>query len=275
MRTLTYQNLGSFTTPQEVKDLRQSTFDYHKELGYPVVHKHRWNDQDLREGRAKRCPFHDELYGNDPTWDAVCFGTGYVGGFADSDIAFVTIQDTPTNVISVLPTGTLQMDQHPQVTAPWLPLMGDGDLIILADFASGTWDVMDTHERYVLREVNPSTMRGMGFRSRSTVASRYRVGQSAGADKLPIGHPLYEVPLAFNYNNVPPVGTSPGESDDEGNIIPGQYTEHMVGVRLHGDAEPFEIETERDIRIAVLGDNTETSRGVRVSGKPKGTIVNF
>src|SRR3954468_18115522 len=93
--TLIDQYLGPANTPQEVKDLRKSSFDLHEQLGSPLVFKHRWNLDDLQAGRTWRCPYHDELYGDrGASWDNVCFGTGFVGGYSDGAIAFATVQDT-------------------------------------------------------------------------------------------------------------------------------------------------------------------------------------
>src|SRR4051812_25266272 len=131
--TLASRTLGDSRTPPEVKELRSASFELHNELGFPVIHKHRWNEQDLREGRVQQCPLHDDLYDSDLSFDDVCFGTGYVGGFSDPTIVFVTLQDAKTDTIQINSAGVLIMDQHPQLTAPWIPEMGDGDIVILTD----------------------------------------------------------------------------------------------------------------------------------------------
>lgn len=269
-KTLAHQNLGGPGTPQEVKDLRKSSFDLHEELGFPVIHKHRWNIQDLREGRARLCPLHDPLYERSP-YDSICFGTGYVGGFADGTIVYVTLQDAPLDTIRITPQGVLQMDQHPQLTAPWIPEMGDGDLIILASFDAGNWDVEDVHERYLLRQVNPITARGPGWgRQEATLNRRLRVSQQSQADKLPYGHDFYNVPIVFNYEDVPPDITPPEGEPPEGYT----YTEFSVGVRLVGAEQiGYQSSTERQVRIKVAGQSTSTTRGVRLKGKSAGTII--
>lgn len=82
----------------------------------------------------EQCPLHNDLYGADVSWDPVCFGTGYVGGYRDAEIVYVSLSDAPIDTIKITPTGLLQFDQHPQLTAPWIPYMEDDDLIIIADF---------------------------------------------------------------------------------------------------------------------------------------------
>ena len=265
MKTAVHRNVGPRSIPQDVRNLRQSVFDYHETMGFPVVHKHRWTERDFREGRARQCPLHDDTY-DASGYDSVCFGTGYVGGFDDGQIVYVSIADTPTNVIRVLPEGILSFDQSPQMTAPWLPEMQDGDLIIFADFAPGTWDIIDLHERYELREVAPITMRGREF-SRSTPSARLRVKQEAQLEKLPYSHPLYEVPIVFDYAKVPPDKTPPGEDEPE----VGTYTSFDIGVRVRGTEQLRSSYDVRDVRVKVAGDNTETTRDARVTGKSKGT----
>lgn len=255
--TLVNQNLGGAGTPQEVRDLRKSSYDLHDELGFPVLFKHRWNKDDADAGRTWQCPYHDELYaGQDTQWDAVCFGTGYVGGYADAQIVYVTIQDASTDVIKILPSGVLSMDTHPNITAPWLPLMGDSDLIIIADFQPGTWDVADLHERYVLGDVTPITMRGPGWgRQKASVPSRFRISQQATADRLPAGHALYQVPLVFDYSNVPPDVTPPWEPVPDPTRL---YTEHTVAVTVTGDPSDEPVEP---------GTRTYDTRTVKITGE--------
>jgi hypothetical protein len=206
-KTVAHRNLGGPGTPNDIRQLRESRFEMLEELGYPVVHKHRWNERDMREGLVEPCPLdHDELYGGQgATWDPVCFGTGYVGGYADPTVVWITLNDTPTNVITPLPSGILELDNHPQLTAPWLPEMGDGDMIILADFDPMTWEVLDMHERYILQDVTPYTIRGPKIKTQSTIKDRHRIQQNANVDKLPWGHHLYNVPLVFDPSIIPGV----------------------------------------------------------------------
>jgi len=41
MKTIEHQYLGGPGTPQDIKDLRKASFDFHETLGYPVLFKHR------------------------------------------------------------------------------------------------------------------------------------------------------------------------------------------------------------------------------------------
>jgi hypothetical protein len=200
-------SLGPAGTPHEVKQLRQSSFDLHQQIGSAVIYKHRWNADDVTAGRTTVCPNHTSVYrGRDETWDPVCFGTGYTGGFADGVVIFVTVQDTQETQIKIGPTGILTMDMHPAMTAPWMPAMGDGDMIITADFDPSNWDIVSEYERYLLKDVTPVTMRGPGWgRQQGGFLNRQTISQQSQLDKLPSDHPLYGVPIVFNYNNVMPI----------------------------------------------------------------------
>src|SRR5436853_5860447 len=86
--------LGPRSTPQDVRDMRQSTFEYQRKYGMPIIHKHRWNTRDVKTGLAVVCPYHDVAYGSDFSNCPYCFGTGYLGGYADAQIFYATFADT-------------------------------------------------------------------------------------------------------------------------------------------------------------------------------------
>jgi hypothetical protein len=88
----------------------------------------------MREGLVQQCPLHDDLYSSDKTSCPICFGTGFMGGYKDAEIVYVSISDAPTDAIKITNQGLLTFDQHPQITAPWIPYMQDGDLLITATF---------------------------------------------------------------------------------------------------------------------------------------------
>ncbi len=65
MKTITHRELGGAGTPQDIKDLRSNSYDFHEELGYPVLFKHKWTLKDYEKGLVQRCPNHDDLYNAD------------------------------------------------------------------------------------------------------------------------------------------------------------------------------------------------------------------
>ena len=263
--------VGPRSVPQEIRDLRKSSLEFHHELGQPVIFKHKWNEEDLREGRAEPCPFHDDLYDRDSDWDEYCFGTGYLGGWANGEIVFVSIGDIQEDVFRVTEQGVLMHDEHPGMTAPWNPKMGDGDLIITAEFNSATWEVLDTYERYMIQEVTPTTMRGPGFDSEIR-GKLFVVNQTAQIDRLPSNHTYYNVPIDFDYGNVPAPPPDPNVDPDDyptGSL----FSAYDVDVRITGKETGLSSAYTQDVRIAVAGIITSHTVDVRIFGEPEGTDV--
>ena len=206
--------LGIGPTPKDIKRMRQEVLDFHLKLGQPVIYKHRWNLRDLQEGRAQRCPDFDESYHRDKTDCKKCFGTSFLGGYDDGIVLFATISDAPVDELKIGPQGYILFDRHPQFTAPWFPDMGDGDLIIQAEFDLSTWSVLQTSDRFELNDVQPVTIRGLwGAWSDFKL---YKVQQTAQIDRLPFGHVYYNIPIEFDYVGelliapiIPPLGEDP------------------------------------------------------------------
>jgi len=242
--------VGPRNTPQDIIDMRRSTFEHHKMYGMPIIHKHRWNVKDVKNGLAQVCPYHDVAYDQDIADCPYCFGTGFLGGYADAQIIYATFSDATEDRIRVGPQGVLMFDREPQVIFPWLPDMGNGDLLITADFEPDTVTVIDTDDRYVLKEVTPVTIRGF---QRKVQTVEFKVQQNAQIDRVPDGDHLYDVPLIFDYGNLPTPPPIPPGGD------PGDYPTPPVGT---------ETSTTRDIRIfGILPSNgTEQPIDIRIVG---------
>jgi hypothetical protein len=271
MPKLAIESVGPRTVPQEIRDLRQSSIDFHEELGQPVIFKHKWNEDDLREGRAVKCPFHDTVYESDSDWDEYCFGTGYLGGWANGEIVYVSIADAQENVFRLNDQGILMHDSHPQMTAPWNPPMGDGDIIITAEFDPLTWDVLNTYERYQIQEVTPTTMRGPGFKS-EVRGKLYVVNQTAQIDRIPRGNVIYDVPVDFDYGNVPVIPVDPNVDPDD--FPPDtQFSAFEVAIRLTGFEPGLRSEYEQDIRLQVAGSIASYEQSIRLTGSGGGTHI--
>lgn len=201
MRVIDTHYLEAGPTPKEIVRLRQEILDFHLKLGQPVIFKHRWNLNDLQNGLCEECPYHDQSYERSKTDCLYCFGTGFLGGFDDGVVIFSTIADAPVDQLKISPQGYILFERHPQLTAPWNPLMGDGDLVILADFNRSTWEVLSTSDRFELNEVSPVTVRGMF--GDWTDHKLFKVQQTATIDRLPAGHVYYDVPVDFDYSAAP------------------------------------------------------------------------
>lgn len=272
MKIAQWNYLGPRSTPHEVRDLRKASFDYHRKMGMAIIHKHKWNLRDVREGRAQICPYHDVTLGEDSQFDPFCFGTGILGGFQDGVITYITLADTQEDRIRVSREGVLLMETHPQFTAPWVPDMGDQDLIITAEFDSENWEILQELDRYALQEVTHRTMRGFEKNK-----GGYRVHQEGNMDKLPYSHKLYDVPIVFDYNNLPPVPVVPvgGDPDDYPTDPNARISSTDIAVRITGHEMGLSSETERGVHIIGLGNNSITTHDVRITGDNQGTDINF
>ena len=248
MKLATYTDLGATNIPQEVRRLRRETWDYHRRLGTPVILKHKWTEEDVEIGAAQYCPYcRDLAYEQGVDWDPYCFGTGYLGGYADGVITFVTLGDALEDVFKLDEKGALYRDQHPICTAPWMPKMADGDLIIAADFNPDTWDPISFNERYVLKEVTPVAPRGAGgslttpafsrsFRARNQNRS-HLVAQNFQIDHVPSTDRRYSVPVEFVYSGLPtPPIPLPGDDPDNYPTLPHVSSQERIIV-IHGGGE--------------------------------------
>jgi len=265
--------LGPRSTPQEVRDLRASSFDFHKTLGKAIIHKHRWNVQDVRDGKAVICPFQDISYNSSHVNCDYCFGTSFLGGWDDGAITFLTLSDATQDVLRVGKEGIIYLDQHPGFTAPWVPLIGDGDLLIKADLESDNWDIIREHERYELKEVTPVTMRGF---QKASQPREYRVNQQGNLDKLPFGHRWYDVPIVFDYGAVPDASNVPegADPDDYPSVSPGTKKSTQFSFSIIGRAGNT---MTREQGFMIVGAGTEIARGNSFSivGVDVGTHVIF
>ena len=102
-------------------------------------------------------------------------------------------------------------------------------------------------DRYLLRTVTQVTMRGPGYvqkRGRNSIGKPFIVHQETTADKLPYGHPLYDVPTIFDYNSVDPDITPP---DVDPNTPTLGYTETSRALRIRGAELFYTSSVKRDI----------------------------
>lgn len=271
MKLAEWNYVGPRSTPHDIRNLRKSSFDYHRDKGQPVIHKHRWNWRDVREGRAQRCPFHDVEYDSDSQFDPYCYGTGFLGGWADGVVTFVTISDVQQDTIRILPQGQLLFETHPGFTAPWTPLMGDGDLLITGEFDSSLWNLLTEDFRYVLQEVTPRTIRGER-RNRGG----FRVHQQGNLDKLPDNHKWLTVPVVFDYNSVPPAPiVPPGGDPDDYPVVGSKVSTVQFNVRVTGQEGGPRVSTERNVKVTGLGTSSSRSQDVRLGADTHGTVVVF
>ena len=211
------------TAPNDVQQFRKIAVESHKLHGQPVILKSRFTERDVEAGLTVRCPYdHDEVMEQGRQWDPYCFGTGYLGGFADGIITFATLVDAPVDKMKLDKQGAIYIEQDPHFIFPWTPTIGNGDLVITGIFSPNTYDIVELTERYLMDEITPTTLRGHGNYQRPFLTQ-----QTATIEKLPLTHELYQVPVVFDYSTLPPAPhPGPGADPDVQPIVdPGNITE--------------------------------------------------
>lgn len=209
-------------------------------------------------------------YDSDSQFDPYCFGTGFLGGWADGVLTFITINDAQQDTIRILPQGQLLFETHPGFTAPWVPDLGDGDLLITGEFDPITWDLLSEDKRYLLQEVTPRTIRG-----EKKHRAGYKVHQQGNLDKLPDNHRWLEVPIVFDYTSVPPAPVVPpgGDPDDYPTGYSVSSTEFVV--MLYGEPEGLRSNTTIETRLSGLGTTTSAEFALRLNAEEEGSHVIF
>ena len=262
MKVADYNVLGEGPTPKEIKRMRKESLSFHLTLGQPVIFKHRWNLDDLKKGRCTKCPYLDDAYHRDKTDCEWCFGTGFLGGFADGVITYVTIADAPVDQLKIGPQGYILFDKHPILTAPWTPEIGDGDLIILADFDRATWEVLETKEIFELNQVEPVSIRGLwGMYTDNKI---YKIQQTAKIDKLPSNHVYYSIPIVFSYENLPVIIPPVGAFSED---YPENWTEIGFPFRISGAEGGLITSSKFTLNITGAGTDTSYENSVNITGK--------
>lgn len=269
MKLAQWNYLGPKSTPHDIRNTRRAAFDWHRNKGEPIIHKHRWNWKDVEQGKTRRCPLHNAAYDSDSQWDQYCFGTGFLGGWADAVVTFASIADAQEDTIKILPGGQLLYETHPGFTAPWTPLMGDGDLLIRGTFDFNTWNVVEETDRYILQEVTPFTIRGERSHRQG-----FKIQQRGNLDRLPDKHRWLDVPYVFDYNDVPDQPVVPPGGDPLN--YPTGLTEFEIPVMVYGEETDYtESSTEIFAYVEGAGTDSDTEISVFVSGKPKGTVISI
>jgi len=268
MKLAQWNYLGPSSTPHDIRNTRRAAFDWHRGKGEPVAVKHKWNWKDVEQGKTERCPLHNAAYDADSQWDEYCFGTGFLGGWADAVVTFVSIADVQEDVIRFLPQGQLLYETHPGFTAPWTPNLGDGDLLIRGYFDFNTWDILEETDRYILQEVTPFTIRGIRSNRHG-----FKIQQKGNLDRLPPKHRLLDVPYVFDYSKVPDEPVTPEGGDDN---YPLGNTEFDIPIFAYG-AESDSISSSTEIVIYAQGAGEEASAEfeIFVQGQGGGTVVNL
>jgi hypothetical protein len=180
-----------------------------------------WNDLDIRNGKAKPCPAsYDADYDHTRSNCPICFGVGWVsveddpdryidsrgrptttptdthaplyGGFGEPTLTRAVLPDAATDIFRLNEAGALIRTQEAEAWAYFDPDMGDNDMIIEVELAYDDRTIKGEGDRYQLKMVNPTTIRGWGKRTKN---QEHRVGQNFHMNLVPSNNILMSVPL--------------------------------------------------------------------------------
>lgn len=188
------------STPAEVKNVRQSVFDYMYRYGNPVVIKRIYNTDDVAKGITDWDNTFDDVYEQSSTVGA---NLGFSAGWSDGFFTYITLGDGNTMIDDDSPnrTGSFKMFVTSGV-APWVPIIQDGDLIITTrvEFNNqGAITVTGTGDRFRVQKVFLVPLRAELNRGYMNSETNYVenpdivVSQNFEAVRIPRSDPLYEI----------------------------------------------------------------------------------
>lgn len=227
---------GDPSVPRDIRRLRVSTMETMRRFGTPVLLKRVYTARDKDNGRALVSPAMDTDYVQTRDHDPLSHGVGFVGpdlsptewydpvtyeilnspdptdpngtpiqaplyrGYGPGFLTYAILPDRPEDVFKLNPQGVLTRTQDAHVQLPWWPLVGDNDIMITVQL-NRAGKIVDSFERYQLKQVTPITMRGtdMGgyreFPGANAGGNRFWVGQECEAVKVPDEDAIYDVEI--------------------------------------------------------------------------------
>lgn len=219
--------VGESNVPGDIKRLRRYTSETMRRMGTPVLIKRMFNDHDLHIGVAEKSDNFNDVYGQTRNRDPLSYGTGYVSklrseneyidssgkiirsninmdlpkapkyrGYGPGYLTYMIEPDVAMDYYKHTPEGVLVRIQEATAQALWWPDINDNDLIIHVELDHKN-RIIDTHERYQAKMVNPASIRGLDRQGRreyeGDLGDRFVVNQSFQMALLPEHHILYEV----------------------------------------------------------------------------------
>jgi hypothetical protein len=184
--------LGEANLPRSIRRQRQNNLSAMRRFGTPVIVKHMYNAEDVEDGIAEPSPNFSSIYKqarhNDPISHGVGYvsvekatnewvrtdGTLYVGstpptgaipapkyrGYGPGYLIYAILPDVSEDVFKLTETGAMIRVQQAQVQMGWFPEVNDNDLLIICELDRGE-NIVRTKERYLLKQTNPASMRGL------------------------------------------------------------------------------------------------------------------
>lgn len=202
------------STPADVRNIRQSVFDYVFRYGQPVVIKRIYNTDDDALSQQKTPPVllsdstYDDIYAQSSTVGA---NLGFTFGWNEGVFTYLTLGDGSSMVDDDTPNrpGSYKVFVTPGV-APWEPFIQDGDMIITVRIEmpspTGPITITGTGDRYRVQKVFPVPLRAETNRGYMNSETNYVensdiiVSQNFEAVRIPKADPLYKIEIASGTN---------------------------------------------------------------------------
>lgn len=237
----TYKNViryaGDPGVPQDMLRRRRLSLETMRRMGTPVLLKHMLTIEDVEKGIAEPSTGFDTIYGQSTHDDPFSYGVGFVSvetthgewikpatetesaeliitddpqpdyipaptyrGYGPGYLTYAILPDVPEDVYKLTEEGALIKTQQARLQLPWTPHVGDNDLLITVELGPSE-EILQSFERYQLKQVSPITMRGHDRLGRREVpgmidgGNRFVVGHQAEANKVPETDPIYLVEI--------------------------------------------------------------------------------
>jgi hypothetical protein len=192
------------STPSDLKNIRQSVFDYTFRYGNPVVIKRIYNTDDVAVGTTDWDATFDDVYEQSST---IGSNLGFSAGWNEGFFTYITLGDGGSMVDDDTPnrTGSYKIFVTSGV-APWTPFIQDGDLIITVRIdlpdPKGPITITGTGDRYRVQKVYPVPLRAetnRGYMNSETNFIENKdliVSQNFEAVRIIRSDPVYKIDIA-------------------------------------------------------------------------------
>jgi hypothetical protein len=129
-----------------------------------------------------------------PTPDAGWVRAPRYGGFDQAYLTWLVEPDIAVDVFRINEQGVMVQTYDAEGVAPWFPILGDNDLCINVVLAPSDFTIIDSEERFQLKQVQQVTIRGFGKPGQPRGgAQRFQVAQTFQMSKAPTNSSLYQV----------------------------------------------------------------------------------
>lgn len=205
MAVKNYTNIFNYSDdslPNDLAIMRKHVWEYLYTFGQPVVITRVYNQDEVTQGTASWDITYDDVYSQGLTFSGQDLGAG--AGFGPSSLTYAVFGDTVIDDQTPNRQGTFKQF-IPNMVAPWLPIISDGDLIIqvTTELVGSDIQVTGTGDRFQVQQVQPVPLRSLFREYSGYMESNYNylentdilTCQNMQAVRIPRSNPLYRVPL--------------------------------------------------------------------------------